>query len=84
MVHLENERQDEHNLSELIDDLKPYMNEELNNELKYFLVTGTDVNFRNRLVHGIIRPIEIIKYGPYLMAISLKLFFVKDFLVNPI
>lgn len=84
VVHLENERQDEHNLSELIDDLKPYMNEELNNELKYFLVTGTDVNFRNRLVHGIIRPIEIIKYGPYLMAISLKLFFVKDFLVNPI
>lgn len=84
VVHLENDRQDEHILSELLDDLKPYMNEELNNELRYFLVTGTDVNFRNRLVHGIIRPIEIMKYGPYLMAISLKLFFDKDFLENPI
>lgn len=84
VVHLEKERQDDHNIFEVLTDLEPFMNEELNNELKYFLTTGTDVNFRNRLMHGLIKPFEIEKYGPYLICISLKLYFVKDFFETPI
>ena len=84
VVHLENERQDDHNIFEVLTDLEPFMNDELNNELKYFLTTGTDVNFRNRLMHGLIKPFEIEKYGPYLICISLKLYFVKDFFETPI
>ena len=82
-VHLDNERQDEHNLAEILADLKPHMNQDLNNELKYFLITGTDVNYRNKLLHGLIKPFEINLYGPYLICISLKLFFDRDFLKEP-
>ena len=80
-VHLENKRQDEHNLYEVLQDLKPFMSNELNNELVYFLTSGCDVNFRNRLMHGLIKPFEILRYGPYMICLALKLFFDPNFII---
>lgn len=80
-VHLENKRQDEHNLYKVLQDLKPFMSNELNNELVYFLTSGCDVNFRNRLMHGLIKPFEILRYGPYMICLALKLFFDPNFII---
>ena len=81
IVHLENKRQDEHNLYEILQDLEPFMSNELNNELVYFLTSGCDVNFRNRLMHGLIKPFEILRYGPYMICLALKLFFDPNFII---
>lgn len=80
-VHLENKRQDEHNIYKVLQDLKPFMSNELNNELVYFLTSGCDVNFRNRLMHGLIKPFEILRYGPYMICLALKLFFDPNFII---
>lgn len=42
-------------------------------ELNSFLVDGNSVNFRNKISHGLISPLEINYYGIYLWWLSLKM-----------
>ncbi|WP_160139913.1 DUF4209 domain-containing protein [Chryseobacterium sp. c4a] len=42
-------------------------------ELNNFLVDGNSVNFRNKISHGLISPLEINYYGIYLWWLSLKM-----------
>ena len=47
-------------------------------ELNNFLVDGNGVNFRNRICHGLISPIETEYYGIYLWWITLKMLYQTD------
>lgn len=42
-------------------------------ELNSFLIDGNSVNFRNKISHGLISPLEINYYGIYLWWLSLKM-----------
>lgn len=78
---LENDIQKEPTLVGILNQLKPYCNPALHDELYMFLVDGSDVNFRNRLLHGLMGTMDMIRYGHYLFYIANLLFFKgKDFL----
>ena len=78
---LDNDIQKEPTLVGILNQLKPYCNSALYDELYMFLVDGNDVNFRNRLLHGLMETVDMIRYGHYLFYLSNLLFFKKkDFL----
>jgi hypothetical protein len=46
-----------------------------------FLVDGNDVNYRNRLLHGLMGSMDMLRYGHYLFYLANQLYFRgKDFL----
>lgn len=74
--HYERERNDDYNLSAIMDMLKDqFDNPEEWYEVWSFMSNGLDENFRNRLLHGLMHPEEIFEHGTYLFWICLKLYF---------
>jgi hypothetical protein len=47
-------------------------------ELNAYLVDGNSVNFRNRICHGLISPLEVDYYGIYLWWLTLKMVMQTD------
>lgn len=77
--HYERDRNDDYNLSAIMDLLKDqFDNPEEWYEIWSFLTYGIDENFRNRLLHGLMPPEEIFEHGTYLFWISLKLYFKEN------
>lgn len=72
---LDNDIQKEPTLVGILNQLKPYCNPVLYDELYMFLVDGNDVNFRNRLLHGLMGTMDMIRYGHYLFYIANLLYF---------
>jgi hypothetical protein len=78
---LDNDIQKEPTLIGILKQLQPYCNPALYDELYMFLVDGNDVNFRNRLLHGLMGTMDMIRYGHYLFYLANLLYFKgKDFL----
>ena len=78
---LDNDIQKEPTLIGILNQLKPFCNPALYDELYMFLVDGNDVNFRNRLLHGLMGTMDMFRYGHYLFYLSNLLYFKgKDFL----
>lgn len=74
--HYEKERHDNYTLAAILETVKDkYENPEEWYEISSFLTNGIDVNFRNRLLHGLMRPEEILEHGTYLFWLCVKLFF---------
>lgn len=79
MTKLANEEQHETTLGGVLDRLKPEMSETINDELRFFLVDGCDVNLRNEMMHGLIEnPMQVQKYSVYLLYLALNLFFGEE------
>lgn len=70
---LEKELQFENLLGGCLEKIRPLANPDIIGELKSFLIDGNSINFRNNLLHGLMDPIFIQKYGMYLWWLSLKL-----------
>ena len=78
---LDNDIQKEPSLVGILNQLKPYCNPVLYDELRMFLVDGNDVNYRNRLLHGLMGTMDMYRYGHYLFFLANLLYFRgKDFL----
>lgn len=78
---LNNDIQKEPTLISILKQLKPYCNSTLYDELFMFLVDGNDVNYRNRLLHGLMGSMDMLRYGHYLFYLANQLYFRgKDFL----
>ena len=77
--HYENENRDDViTLDAILNTLQPdFENQETWFELKSFLTSGVDANFRNRLCHGVMSYRDISVDGMYLFWICLKMYF-KD------
>lgn len=76
LTALHNEaHQDEPSLARSLEELKPFMAESLNDEFKFFLNYGADVNCRNNLAHGLWSANQCQKYGQYLWWLAVKMFF---------
>ena len=67
---LSNDIQKEPNLTWFLKGLRQYGNQTLLDELDFFLNNGCDVNLRNRLMHGLIRMDDMLRYGHYLFYIA--------------
>lgn len=79
---LNNDVQKEPTLKAVLRELKSYCNPVLYDELFMFFVDGNDVNYRNRLLHGLMDSFNMIRYGHYLFYLANLLYFNgKDFLV---
>ena len=73
--------QNEPTLIGILKQLEPYCNPTLYDELSIFLVDSNDVNYRNRLMHGLMWSMDMLRYGHYLFYLSNMLYFKgKDFL----
>lgn len=72
---LERKRQESPSLGAIFPMLQNVIKEEVLFEIESFLQSGIDVNFRNNLLHGLLTPFEIEKYGVYLWWICLKIYF---------
>lgn len=78
MKKYENERNDDASLDGILRMLeKDFDNYEEWYELKSFLTMGIDVNYRNRLMHGLMPMPTIYNQGIYLFWLCLKMYF-KD------
>ena len=76
LTALHNEaHQDEPSLVKTLEVLKPHMPESLNDEFRFFLNTGADVNCRNNLAHGLWSADQCESHGQYLWWLAIKLFF---------
>lgn len=79
MTKLTDDVQHETTLGGVLEKMKPEMSEAMNDELRFFLVDGCDVNLRNEMMHGLIEnPMQVQKYSVYLLYIALNLFFRED------
>lgn len=79
MTDLSKELQFEYTLSVVLNKIKPYMSKAFNDELRYFFIDGSDVNLRNKMMHGLIdNPLLVNKYSVYLLYFALNLFFRED------
>lgn len=72
---LERKRQESPSLGAIFPMLQNIIKEEALFEIESFLQSGIDVNFRNNLLHGLLTPFEIEKYGVYLWWICLRIYF---------
>ncbi len=75
ITKLDKKRQEEPTLSSILDLLVGVLEEETLFEFKSFLQEGCDINFRNRLAHGLISVDEVNCYGVYLWWLCIKLYF---------
>lgn len=78
LVKLEEERQEEATLGTILKQLESVIHEEIRFELESFLQSGIDVNFRNKLSHGLLSSFEVVQYGVFLWWLCIKLFFDID------
>ena len=78
ITSLEAKRQEEPTLRKVLIMLKGIIEEETLFEIESFLHSGSDANFRNNLLHGLLSPFEIDKHGIYLWWLSLKIYFCED------
>lgn len=74
---LEKKRQLSPTLGSILPRLKDVFDEEVFFEVDSFLQGEIDENFRNNLLHGLLRPDEVDKQGRYLWWICLKIYFMK-------
>lgn len=81
LVKLEEERQEEATLGTILKQLGNVMHEEIRFEMESFLQSGIDVNFRNKLSHGLLSSFEVMQYGIFLWWLCIKLFFDIDRIV---
>lgn len=81
ITSFEAKRQEEPTLGKILSMLHGVIEAETLFEIESFLQSGIDVNFRNHLLHGLMSPYEIERYGIYLWWICLKFHFSKDFYV---
>lgn len=75
VTKLDQEVQKEPTLSGILTQLKPYCNPTLYDELYMFLIDGNDVNYRNKLLHGLMWSMDMLRYGHYLFYVANLLFF---------
>ena len=75
LTHYERDRHDQIPLDKALDAMKPYMKGITYDELSFFLLNGADINFRNRLAHGLMEAGTIVNEGVYLWWLAIKLFF---------
>ena len=75
MTNYERERHDQATLDRALIALKPHLKGVLYDELSFFLNNGADVNFRNKIAHGLIGPDYIMEQGLYLWWLAIKMFF---------
>ena len=73
---LDKQNQEEPILSNILDHLKPIVTDEaLFFEIHSFLESRTDVNFRNKLSHGLFSESEIDAHGMYFWWLTIKLLY---------
>lgn len=75
LTNYERERHDQATLERALTALKPHLKGVLHDELGFFLNNGADVNFRNKIAHGLIGPDYIMEQGIYLWWLAIKLMF---------
>ena len=78
ITSLEAKRQEEPTLRKVLNMLKGIIEQEILFEIESFLQSGTDANFRNNLLHGLLSPFDIDKHGIYLWWLSLKIYFCEN------
>lgn len=81
LTKLTQERQEEYTLEQILTDLKK-VNESIFDELDFFLCHGSDVNFRNKMVHGLMELSEMEHHAHYFWWICLYLFLEMDKVVK--
>lgn len=81
LVKLGEERQEEATLGAILKQLENVIDEEIRFEVESFLQSGIDVNFRNKLSHGLLSSFEIMQYGIFLWWLCIKLYFDIDRIV---
>ena len=75
VTKLNQQVQKEPTLIGILTQLRPYCNPTLYDELTFFLVDGNDVNYRNRLMHGLMGSMDELRYGHYMFYLSNLLYF---------
>lgn len=75
LAKLEKEsNQDEANLTTVLKNLKGFIDDEFLNDVEIFLNNSSGVNFRNKLLHGLLSAGEIIAETPYLLKIAADIY----------
>ena len=75
LAKLEKEsNQDESNLTTVLKNLKGFIDDEFLNDVEIFLNNSSGVNFRNKLLHGLLSAGEIIAETPYLLKIAADIY----------
>ena len=78
---LNNDIQKEPTLVGILKQLGTFCNPTLYEELNMFLVDGNDVNYRNKLLHGLMGSMDMLRYAHYVFYLANLLYFKgKDFL----
>lgn len=72
---LNNDIQKEPTLIRVLKQLKPYCNSTFYDELEMFFIDGNDVNYRNKLMHGLMNSMDILRYGHYMFYLANLLYF---------
>ena len=75
LTNYEREYHDQIGLERALTSLKPYLKGTMYDELCFFLNHGADVNFRNRIAHGLMEPSVIVEEGIYLWWLAIKMVF---------
>lgn len=75
VTKLNEQVQKEPTLIKVLNELKPYCNSTLHDELTMFFVDGNDVNYRNRLMHGLMGSMDMLRYGHYMFYLANLLYF---------
>lgn len=70
--------QDEVGLNKALKLLKTYFQEDLYNDLQYFLIMGADTNMRNNIAHGLWTTEEVLRNAPYCIWLAVKIFFCEN------
>lgn len=78
LTNYERDRHDQIGLDKALLALKCHLKGVLYDELNYFLVNGADVNFRNKIAHGLMDPPSIMREGLYLWWLAIKMYFCED------
>lgn len=75
VTKLDQEVQKEPTLLGILKQLNPYCNPTLYDELVMFLIDSNDVNYRNKLLHGLMWSMDMLRYGHYLFYVANLLYF---------
>lgn len=75
LAKLEKEsNQDEANLTTVLKNLHGFIDDDFLNDMELFLNNSSSVNFRNKLLHGLLSANEIIAEAPYLLKIAADIY----------
>lgn len=78
LTNYEREHHDQIGQERALTALKPYLKGVLYDELTFFMNHGADVNFRNRVAHGLMDPEIMIEEGIYLWWLAIKMLFCEQ------